>query len=412
MKISQNSLVKDIVTTYPHTFEVFLVNGFKYDSVESFINAVGNTTMLKTLLSIREINTDLFIYYLEERILKEESEKTFLLNDFTSSDKLDFYGNTICPLKFTFKDSLETIVKKNYEKTGEILNCYIESGKGAISVCDESFIGRDIESFPNLLFSKEFNEYLSKDFRDEMMGKGYFKKQFHESVNKEMLDAGICDPKGEYGVYAVMADVFLVDMERLGDLPVPKTTKDLLNPIYKDNIVIFGKQKKEFSNASFLYINKEFGEEGLKSLAHNVKSSLHGSQMSKVAGTKSIDGGAIYIVSWFFAKTCTKKNVKIIWPEDGAMTLPMYMLVKNNKEDRTEKIVDYITGEEFLRECVKVNTPVIDGKVDNCLPSGAKFKWLSWEYIRENDIASIAKKNEYIFMNHWREYHPNQEIFR
>lgn len=411
MKVKETSLVKDILETYPEAFEVFIGNGFKYSSVDELINAVGDATMLKTILNVRGINPDLFIFHLEEKILKEEDEKEFLLKDYSPSEELDFYGNTICPLKFTFKDALEDIVKRNH-KNGEELKCYIESGREANSVCEEVFNNTGIEKFPNILFSKEFNEYLHKGFQDDMTGKGYFKDYKYENPTKEIVDAGILDPKGEYTVYSVMADVLLIDEKRLGDLPVPKTMEDLLNPIYKDNIIIFGKKKKEFSNAVFLYINKEYGEEGLKKFSHNIKSALHGAQMSKVAGTSSSEAAAIYIVSWFFAKTCTKENVKIHWPIDGAMTLPMYMMVKNNEKKGVQDIVDYVTGEEFGKICVKANTPTTNGNVDNGLPEGATFKWLGWDYIRQNDIASVARNNEKVFMKYWSEYHPNMEIFK
>ena len=271
MKIKGTSLVQDILKKYPETFDVFLINGFKYKSIEEFIKAIGEKTMLKTILDVREINLDLFVYYLEEKILKVENEKTYLLSEVDNLDNLDFYGNTICPLKFTFKDALEKIVKTNYEKTGEKLRCYIESGKGNKGVCDEVVISDNIDDLPNLIFSKEFNEYLSNDFIENVVDTGEFKGDFYQNINKEILDAGIVDPKGNFGVYGVMADVFLVDLDKLGDLPIPKTLEDLLNPIYKDNIVIFGKQKKEFSNATFLYVNKEYGEEGLKKLSYNVK---------------------------------------------------------------------------------------------------------------------------------------------
>ena len=134
--------------------------------------------------------------------------------------------------------------------------------------------------------------------------------------------------------------------------------------------------------------------------------------MSKVAGSKSEDAAAIYLVSWFFASTCTKGNTKIVWPEDGAMTLPMYFLAKKDKLNKTQNIVDYIVSKEFGEHCVKTNTPCVNGNVDSKLPKGAKFKWLGWDYIRENNIIETAKKCENIFMKYWSEYHENMEIFK
>lgn len=312
MKISEKILVKDILNEYPESFDVFLVNGFKFESTKELIKAVGEKTMLKTVLKLRDINLDLFLFDLEKRILSAMEDKEFILGDYSEGDQLDFYGNTICPLKFTFKDALEDIIKNKYEKSGELLKCYIETGREDKDVCDDSVFSYTIDNFPNVVFAKGFSEYLSKDFREKMMGRGYFGGDFYNNVTKEIEDAGIIDPLGEYTIYSVMADVFLMDRNKLGDLPVPKTMEDLLNPIYKDNIGIFGMQKNELSNAIFLYVNKEFGEEGLKKLANNVKGAYHGSQMSKLAGSMSGEGAAIYLVSWFFAKTCSKKRLRYI----------------------------------------------------------------------------------------------------
>lgn len=412
MKITEKSLVKDILDTYPETLDVFIVNGFKFNSSKDLIDAIGKRIMLKTVLTIKDINIDLFIRDLNERIAKAEEERKYLLEDFNYGDKLDLYGNTICPLRFTLKDKLEEILKEESKENKKDLKCFIGLKELENENYEDKLVREDIGKFPEIILSKEFNNYFSKDFMDKHSDKDNFQGDFYENVSKEALEAGIIDPLNEFIVYGLMAEVFLVDLDRLGDLPVPKTTRDLLNPIYKDNIIVFSKGRDELSNANCLYINKEFGEEGLKKFSHNVKLSLHGAQMSKIAGSKSEDGAAIYMVSWFFAKTCTKKNIKIIWPEDGAMILPMFMLVKRDINENMYKIAEYITSKEFGENCVRSNTPVINGEVDNKLPSGAKFKWIGWDYIRENDIKEITKENEKKFMKYWREYHPNGDIFK
>lgn len=411
MKIIYTSLVKDILDNYPETFDTFLSNGFRYKSIEALVDSVGIRTMLKTVLTVKSLNIDLFIHQLEEIIEKTKNEKTYLLKDFNSTPNLNVYGNTICPLRFNLKDKVEEIIQSTLTQTGDLLQCYIDAKASENGKCEETFIGNSIEKFPELIISKEFNDYFSKQFIDNYLGKDDFTYKVHKNIHQEILDAQILDPLEEYVIYALMAEVFLIDLNTLGDLPIPKTTKDLLNPIYKDKIVIFGKSKDELSNLIFLYINKKFGEKGLEKLAHNVVCSLHGSQMSKAAGRKSKNNGAIYLVSWFFAQTCSKKNIAIIWPEDGAMTLPLFLLAKKSRSKGVDEIIDYILGEEFGDYCVKANTPVINGNVDNNLPKGAKFQWIGWDYIRENDMYKLTENNEKIFMEYWHKYHPLKEIF-
>jgi len=153
-----------------------------------------------------------------------------------------------------------------------------------------------------VFFSKEFNEYLGLDFQKKT--EGMFTGGFYEKVNPVLEEAGLCDPENIYNVYGVMAETFLIDKKRLGDLPVPRTLEALLDPMYENNIIIFGKDRETISNALFLYIYKSYGEEGIRKFAGNVKHALHGSVMSKTAGSSRSEGGAIYLVSWFFAQTC------------------------------------------------------------------------------------------------------------
>lgn len=413
MRITGTTPVSRILKEHPESFDVFRSNGFTYPDRAAMIRELGESTMLQTVLSVREMNQELFLYYLENAILKAEQERKYVLEDFDPWDRLDFYGNTICPLKFTFKDALEELEQRHQEETGRKRKCYVEAGKNSNDSCDELWSDPDPERFPSLLFTKEFNQYMGKDFRERMADKGYFTANFYGemNVNPQFARAGIMDPMGQYGVYAVMADVLLVDHKKLGKLPVPRTRRDLLNPIYKDNIVLFGKDRTEISNATFLYIHKEFGMEGIRSLAHNVRHALHGAQMSKMAGSSNSEGAAIHLVSWFFANTCVKPDVTVEWPEDGCMTLPMYLLARRDRLDEVRDIVDYIMGDAFARACARAYTPAANASAGAILPQGASLAWLGWDYIRAHDLEAIARECKDVFFEEWERTHRGGQLF-
>ena len=407
--ITGTTKIKEILETWPESFDVFLANGFSYPSPRAMLEAVGEDTMLQTVTAVRGINLELFLFHLDNTVLAAEAQRRYLLEDFTPGERLDFYGNTICPLKFTFRDALEDLERRYKQAHGAPRRCYLEFGKMTEDTCDECWTDPNPETFPSLMFSKEFNQYLGLDFQKRM--EGMFTGDFYGTVNPVLEEAGLRDPQRMYTVYGVMADVFLVDKHRLGDLPVPKTLEDLLNPIYKDNIIIFGKDRQSLSNAVFLYVQKQFGEEGLKKLAHNVKHALHGSVMSKTAGSRRPEGGAIYMVSWFFAQTCVREGVEIIWPEDGAITLPMYLLVRKDRADRVRDIVDYVTGETFANACVRAFTPPMHPGVGPGVPEGGKLQWLGWDYIRQHDIPSMAEAAMDCFQEEWLRLHPGGVMF-
>ncbi|WP_333645454.1 ABC transporter substrate-binding protein [Lacrimispora sp.] len=396
--------LKEILEHYPESFEVFRSNGFDYEQPEDFLKVAGPDTMLRTLLYVRGINQELFLYYLDNAVLKAEAERQHLLEDFVPGEKLDFYGNTICPLKFTFRDALEEIEREHKKQHGFSRKCYLEFGKMTDDTCGEAWDHGDPEKFPGVFFSKEFNEYLSLDFQKKMEGR--FTGDFYEKVNPVLKEAGLYDPENIYNVYGVMAETFLIDKKRLGDLPVPRTLEALLDPMYENNIIIFGKDRETISNALFLYIYKAYGEEGIRKFAGNVKHALHGSVMSKTAASSRSEGGAIYLVSWFFAQTCVREGVEIVWPDDGAITLPMYMLVRKDDAERVKDITDYITGKDFAEACTKAYTPPMNGEVNANLPPGAAFQWLGWDFIRSHDIPTLAEHCLEVFWQEWQRLHP------
>ena len=359
--------------------------------------------MLKTLMNIRNINVDIFIKQLQEEINTLENEKNYLVDTVTIGDNIDFYGSPICSMKNTFRDDMESIVKKHYKETGDLLKVFVKSGNKTKDFSDELMFNPKIDIFPNIVFTKEIIEYLGHDFRDKMIGKGYFKENIYKDFNRDLKDIGIIE-NNEYCIYAVIPHVIVVDTEKLGDRPIPKTLKDLLNPVYKNDISIFGKQKDDFLSSALLYVYKEFGEDGLKKLARNVRRSFHCASMPKVAAMKSKDSPAIYLMSWFFSNTCYGKNIKVIWPEDGAIIVPMYMFVKKEGYEKVKPLVEYIIGEEFGEICKKANVISTNPNIDNNLPKGAKLKWLGWDYIKENDVYKTLYKCSDIFLKEWEKH--------
>ena len=409
--ITGTTPVSRILREYPETFSIFLSNGFEYPDAETMIREIGEETLLQTVLQIREINPELFRFYLDNAVLKAEQERNCVLEDFNPWDHLDFYGNTICPLKFTFKDALEVLERNHASDTGQKRKCYVEAGKNSNDSCDELWSNPDPEMFPSLLLSKEFNQYLGQDFQKRMAEKGYFTADFYGDlkINPNFEQAGLMDPQKQYGVYGVMADVLLVDRKKLGDIPVPMTRAKLLDPEYKDQIILFGKDRTELSNATFLYIYKEFGMEGIRRLAHNVRHAAHGSQMARLAGSANPEGAGICLVSWFFARTCVRPGVEIHFPADGCMTLPMYGLVRKDRLEQVRDIVDYIIGDAFADACVKAFTPPANGNVDDTFPG--TLAWLGWDYIRSHDINAIAEQCKDVFFEEWNRTHEGGQLF-
>lgn len=315
--------------------------------------------------------------------------ESFLLEDDCDLNQLNFLGVIACSVRNIFKEELEKALAFHKDKKHVILNAYVPSGCACHLDLSSIWDAKDIEDFPDIVAANGFVNEFKKQFMNTLASRDNFKAVRKSNINKEFLEAGCVDPEGIYTMYAVMPEVMLIDKNKLKGLPVPKRWGDLLNPIYKDNIILGG-NSEELSDAVTFYIYKQYGEEGVKKLLNNTKNLWHRSKMSKTGGTMNGDGAAIYTMSWFFAKSCPNTDkTEIVWPEDGAVINPMCMLARASKASKMDNLIDFVTGETLGKRLADSYFPSLNANVDNNLPHGAGFKWLGWDYIRENNLEKI-----------------------
>lgn len=324
-------------------------------------------------------------------------------NEIIESDvcqKSNFIGYTYCPLKLTFKECIEETVKNYQSETGDKdFRYYVPSGCSTEDPYDDIWKSQNIEQLPEVIASVGFGDFFRKEFVERFIHKGYFKAVPQPEIHSSFSAAGLVDPNGWYTIYSVFPLVILIDKKKLGKLPEPKRWSDLLSPVYKNNIII-GASHGEFHEDLFLYMYKDYGDEGVVKISNNIKSGCHASQMAKMAGTNSNEGAAIYVIPWMFAKACPRHEAtKVIWPEDGALVTPLYLLVKEIAYEKYKPIVECITGYDYGQKSAHNYFPVMNAEVDNRLPEGAVFKWLGWDYIRSH---SIHQRMEYV-MNIFKE---------
>lgn len=400
MKINADRKIKDIIGQYPETLSVFAANGFSANTKEDLVEELGESLMLKTALKVKGINQELFIKMLEEKIL--EKAQTMPVQDEDPVEKLNFIGYTYCPLKHTFRECFEEVLEKYLADTGDTdFRYYVPTGCGGGDPYEDLWKAENIDQLPEIIASVGFGDFFRQEFVEKFVSKGYFKAVPYPKMHQAFTDAGFIDPDGWYTVYSVFPLVMLIDRKKLGKLPVPKQWNDLLNPVYANNIII-GASHGDIHEDLLLYIYKEYGDDGLIKLAVNIKTGLHASQMAKVAGTNSSEGAAIYAIPWMFAKSCPRTEVtEIVWPMDGALTTPTYMLVKECAIPKYKPFINFLTDSGYGQKSADNYFPVINAEVNNKIPSGATFKWLGWDYINSHSIDELKEHVIEIFRQHW-----------
>ncbi len=395
MQITAEDTIGNILSNYPELYEVFWESGFNFNSADELVNSLGKDTMLRTVLTVKGINVELFTNMINTRI-SNACQMEGLQYDYYNPDlPVNLLVKTACAVSERFKEELAETLKARQNLTGKTPNVFIVDGCHAPHEFENFYESESIDKLPDIIMSMSFDEIYDKRFIDKYVSKGYFASVLdaRPDYQQEYMD-------DSYTLNAGLAMVFLIDEKKLGDLPKPEKWEDLLDPIYENNIIAFGDEAKGIFEYPLYYFYKEFGPESMKKLAHNVKGIQHAAKAARLAGTNSKEAGAIYYMPLTFAQLCEAKDVSIVFPEDGALIIPIAFLVKKDKIDELDYLIKLLLN-GYGEMCANINAAVFNSHVDSKLPEGTRLKWLGWDYIRSNDIPALGEKLYAEFHKAW-----------
>ncbi len=369
--------ISEILKEYPIVYEVFLMNGFKSKSMEDLIEQIGSDVMLQTVLKVRNINTELFLNQINERIETEEEEYIIYNPELPKN----IAAQTTYPTERSFIDRITDILKNHENETGEKVNCYMVDSRGP-KVEYQGFSDHSIHELPDIIMSKGFDEVYGKKFIDKFIDKEYFESAIYGYGN-------VYEDKN-YTLNTAMLKVMLMDKVKLGNLPMPEKWSDLLKPIYKDKIIAFGNER-EVSKTTLIYLYKDFGIDGVKKYAENVKSLCLGPKMVKLAGTNSEEGAAIYILPSTFAMMSVREGTEIVWPTDGANLVPLSILIKKANKEKMKFFIDFLL-EDYGQMYEDIDSVSFNPDIESKLLKEKKIKWVGWDYIYSNDLFELGNQ--------------------
>jgi ABC-type Fe3+ transport system substrate-binding protein len=172
---------------------------------------------------------------------------------------------------------------------------------------------------------------------------------------------------------------------------MPETWKDILKPEFEKSISLpIG--DFDLFNSILLHLYKYYGEKSIRELGRSMMESMHPSQMVKSDRKKS-EIPVVTIMPYFFTKMIKDGGaLTVVWPHDGAIISPIFMLTKKNKIDNLQPIIDFFTSKE-VGEILAHNGlfPNIHPDVDSHIPGENRFMWLGWDYIYSHDIGELIK---------------------
>jgi ABC-type Fe3+ transport system substrate-binding protein len=257
----------------------------------------------------------------------------------------------------------------------------------------------DINELPDIIIASDVNNFFHKPFINKFIDNGIFTAYTPCEFNNYLEKVGFSDPNNNFTMFTTNLLVMAVDKERLGDRPIPKTWNDILDSSFRNEIVMRG-EDDFFCNAVMLPFYKDGGNKAIETLAMNIKSGLHPAEMVKLAGTHKAEAATIYIMPYFFAKRIQNKQVEIVWPEDGAIVSPVFMLVKKDKVEKHKFLLNFLFSKETGEMLTGRYFPSIHPDISNStFPE--PVKWLGWDFLNKNDIGALKNDIRDTFMKVW-----------
>lgn len=391
--------VYNITEKYPETIDVFVEAGFDQLKNEAMRKIMGKTISAEMACKSKKINTQLFEEKLVHIIEQNRTDVDGKLDSGKNvkDGEIKINGILPCPVRLPLLEGFESFLEK-----GDLdfdVEYDLKVASGGVDWIKDKIKGASQEELPDLFLSAGFDLFFDKSLMGGFKEKGVFKDLIsYKDINKDFQneDIDLRDPDGNYSIIGVVPAVFLVNKNEIGDREFPKTWEDLFKEEFIGEVSLPVGDFDLF-NAILLNIYKNYGEDGVRKLGKSFMRNMHPSEMVK--SYKKKDKPTITIMPYFFTKMITGKGPMVpVWPEDGAVISPIFLLSKLKKEEKLQPFVNFF-GSKEVGELLSHNGkfPSTNPQVENSLEDSQKFMWIGWDFINKNDIGSLIKKCEDIF---------------
>jgi ABC-type Fe3+ transport system substrate-binding protein len=337
------------------------------------------------------------MYYGKTQTVNDLEKTAWTAGDRPDPGTLDFLGRMPIPLRRPFKAGLDHVLAKQRSDGRAPLSCHFLIGGEWYASFDRLLAARDIDDLPGMVVSSWGTDVLSARLLRLYGGNGV-PPSLLPPPHPAAVAGGLIDPEGVFSVFATIPLVFLIDRARLAGRPAPRRWVDLLDPLYRDDVVFGGWRPndrvpyQDFNEFLLLCLFEEFGADGIRAFAANVKRLLHNVRTMRNVGTGSDLTGAIAVLPWLQADLCPRRDrTEVIWPEDGALTMPIGVMVKPQCQNRLRPLIDYVGGDDLGAVLAKNRYPPVVAQVANGFPEDARLKWPGWDYVRSHDVGERTK---------------------
>jgi len=395
---SPEETILTITDRYPELIPFLVSKGFTPLQDEKKRKMMGGMISLKNAVRMKGLNLDGLV-----KEMVAELDKSYGAGS-EANKEIRVEGLVPCPVRIPLQEELDSFISRMDNPV--ILN--LKAASQGVDWLEERFAeGAEGEELADIFISAGFDLFFDWRLMDRYRRQGLFKDNTGiKSLNRVFAEQGIdlLDPEGDYSILAVVPAVFLVNKDELDGRSIPQSWEDILSDDFIGDVSLPVSDFDLF-NAILLNLYKKYGEEGIERLGRSMLKAQHPAQMIKEGGRKKSGEAAVTVMPYFFTRMARRfPHFEFVWPADGAIISPIFMLAKEDSFPAIQPLVDFFasreTGEIFAHQGL---FPSVRPDIDNRLPEGVKFMWPGWEFLRKEDPGKLLEKLIDKFNNSIRE---------
>ena len=393
----------DITEKYSEAVDLLVSIGFENIRDEKQRKAIGKAITLEMALKTKKINTEVFEKQLVDLIetRQKDIDEELKSNGAIKDVDVRIEGILPCPVRIPLMEAFQGWMEDNKDSLNKKVGYELKAASMGVdwlkkslgnSASEDVLADIFISAGFDLFFDKNLiGKYKSENIFEDITDYEYYNKDFNNA------DINLKDTDRQYSMIGVVPAVFLINTEELNGRKIPTSWDEILSEEF-ENKVSLPIGDFDLFNAILLNINQKYGEDGVKKLGRSLLRSMHPSEMVK-SHIKKAEKPIVTIMPYFFTKM-TKNGgpMKAVWPKDGAIISPIFMLSKRKKKEELKAFVNFFSSKE-VGEILSHNGrfPSVNPEVDNMISSEHKYMWLGWEYIKKNDIGELIVECERVF---------------
>jgi len=396
----------EITEQYPETIQVFAANGFVQVADPAKRTSHGKLVTLAQAMQMKNKDLETFRQLLEGAVHESRTAEDITLRAapnhqslFPRTGDVRVAGLLPCPVRLPLLEGFASVQNKLAAQGVEV-SCELAAASVGADVLGRELVGITSEDdLPHLFLSAGFEAFFDRKNLRRFKDQGAFVDRAWDHLNAAFAGYDLQDPDRHFSMLAVVPAVFLVDKDQIGEgEEIPRTWADLLVERFTSRVALPVGDFDLF-NGILLTLWKEFGDAGVRALARNLQQSLHPSQTAGRFAAGRGRGPTVSVIPYFFSKMARlNPQAEVVWPSDGAIISPIFMLLRRQAPEAAATVADYFCSREVGDILAQRGLfPSCHPEVDNPLPPEATFRWLGWDFVREHDLGELIPHLNQVF---------------